>query len=438
MKDNKQIWNFFASVKLALFTLCTLALTSIIGTIIPQHESYSFYVKRYGEGMANFFRILDIPDMYGSWWFLTLLGLLSANLIVCSIDRFPAVWKQIVADQSLLSVARIEKMPFTHTLDGLNSANSGQLESYLQKDGWKTQKNESGQGLIIAGQKGGWTRTGVYIVHASILIIFAGAIVGHFLGFKGSVMIPETKQTAKVYSSETQAPIDLGFEVRCDHFDIEFYDNGMVKEYTSRLTVLEDDKEVLVKDIEVNSPLKYKGITLYQASYEGYRDFIITLKDPATGAEKAFVAPFQQQVKWAEKDILLGVVNAEALRDRVVRMKVWFKAGDNAPATFWLEAQTESASADNGTGYNFSVKQMYATGLQVAKDPGVWLVYLGCFMMMTGLYFAFFMSHRRVWLVLNPDGKKGSLLIAGSTNKNKIGFEKFFSEFTGEITETLQ
>jgi cytochrome c biogenesis protein len=438
MKDNKQIWNFFASVKLALFTLCTLALTSIIGTVIPQHESYSFYVKRYGEGMASFFSILDFPEMYGSWWFLTLLGLLSVNLIVCSIDRFPAVWKQIIADQSLVPVARIEKMPFTQTVNGVSGTSSQQLESLLHKQGWSTKKNDSEQGLVIAGQKGGWTRIGVYIVHASILIIFAGATVGYFMGFKGSVMIPETKQTAKIYSPNTQTPIDLGFEVRCDHFDIEFYDNGMVKEYTSRLTVLENGKEMMVKDIEVNSPLKYKGITLYQASYEGYRDFIITLKDPATGSEQTFVAPFQQQVKWAEKDILLGIVNAEALRDRVVRMKVWFKAGNDAPVTFWLDSQAASNGSENGTGYTLSVKQMYATGLQVAKDPGVWLVYLGCFLMMIGLYFAFFMSHKRVWIVVDAGGQKGSLLIAGSTNKNKIGFEKFFSEFTGKITEIIR
>jgi cytochrome c biogenesis protein len=437
MKDYKQIWSFFASVKLALFTLCTLALTSIIGTVIPQHEQYGFYVKRYGDGMASFFSILDITHMYGSWWFLTLLGLLSTNLIICSIDRFPAVWKQIIADQSQVSVSRLEKMPFIHTVSGIRNINSKQIESLLQKQGWSTQRNDSEQGVVIAGQKGGWTRTGVYIVHASILIIFAGAIVGHFLGFKGSVMIPETKQTAKIYSPNTQVPIDLGFDVRCDHFDIEFYDNGMVKEYTSRLTILENGKEMQVKDIEVNSPLKYKGITFYQASYEGYRDFLITLKDTATGTEKTFVAPFQQQVKWAENDVIFGIVNAEALRDRVVRMKVWFKSGSNTPTTFWLESQEESASSENGTGYTLSVKQMYATGLQVAKDPGVLLVYLGCFLMMVGLYFAFFMSHRRVWLVLDPDDQEGILLIAGSTNKNKIGFEKFFSEFTGKITETI-
>lgn len=438
MNDSNQLWKFFASVKLALFTLCTISLTSIIGTIIPQHRSLEFYAEKYGEGMARFFQVLDIHEMYGSWWFLTLLGLLSANLIICSIDRFPTSWKQITADQTAVTVNKLEKMSFSRVLANAATADAESLETMLKSQGWQTRSSAYEQGRIIAAQKGAWSRVGVYIVHASILVIFAGAIVGHFFGFKGSVMIPETKQAAKIYTPETQTPIDLGFAVRCDMFEIEFYDNGMPKEYRSRLTVLENGKEVVVKDIEVNHPLKYRGITFYQSSYEGYRDFLITLTDPADGSKRTFVAPFQQQVSWPEKGIVMGIVNAEAIRDRVVRMKVWFKSGDNPPVVFWRDSRAESPIKQGNTPYTMGVKQMYATGLQVAKDPGVWLVYLGCFLMMFGLYIAFFMSHQRVWIVTSMPGKRGALLVAGATNKNKLGFEKTFSSLTDTMSKAIQ
>ena len=81
MKSNNSIWNFFASVKLAIFTLSFIALSSIIGTIIQQGESHAFYVKNYGPKMAQFFQVLDIPDMYYSWWFIGLLGLCLAGLL---------------------------------------------------------------------------------------------------------------------------------------------------------------------------------------------------------------------------------------------------------------------------------------------------------------------------------------------------------------------
>lgn len=433
MNNRSQVWKFFSSVQLAIFSLFTISLTSIIGTIVPQGRSLDYYIEQYGEVTARFFHVLDIPEMYTSWWFLTLLGLLSANLIVCSIDRFPLAWKQITLDQTSFGKDRLEKMAYTHVIHNAPSTSVSILESALQKDGWKITRKEAKDGVITAAQKGAWSRVGVYIVHVSILVIFVGAIIGHIFGFKGSVMIPETKESDKVYISKTQVPFTLGFTVRCDKFDIEFYDNGMPKEYTSRLTVLENGKEVLVKEIEVNHPLQYRGITFYQSSYEGYRDFLITLTSTGDKNSRTFVAPFQQQVKWEDNNITMGIVNAEAVRDRVVRMKVWIKSGQNQPIIAMVDPQKPYSLEDSGLPYTVSVKQMYATGLQVAKDPGVLFVYLGCVLMMSGLYIAFFMSHRRIWIFTNAETST-DLLIAGTTNKNKLGFEKTFTELIQTVS----
>lgn len=435
MKILNQVWNFFASVKLALFTICAIAITSIIGTVIPQNNSFAFYAERYGDNLARFFFLFDFQEMYTSYWFLALLGLLSVNLVICSLDRFPAVWRQIVADQTQVSGNKLESMPFKSYLTSKSSQNEEVFSTVLKKEGWKTQLRKENDSFLISGQKGAWTRTGVYIVHASILIIFLGATVGYFLGFKGSVMIPETKQTSKIFSHDTQQPIELGFDVRCDFFDIEFYDNGMPKEYTSRLVVIEEGKEVLKKEIEVNKPLVYNGITFYQASYEGYRDFVINIKDPTDNSERTFVVPYQQQTIWKEKNIRFGVIKAEVIRDRVVRSKVWLQAGDNTPAEFWIESTAETDVKQGDGNITISVKQMYATGLQVAKDPGVWLVYLGFFLMMLGLYLAFFMSHQRIWVYGSTTAKNNDIILAGTTNKNKIGFEKMFSQLTASVED---
>ena len=65
---------FFASVQLALFLLGLLASTAIIGTIIPQNADPMFYTERYGLARTRFFELLDLGDMYNSWWFLGLLA----------------------------------------------------------------------------------------------------------------------------------------------------------------------------------------------------------------------------------------------------------------------------------------------------------------------------------------------------------------------------
>lgn len=434
-----QFWNFFSSVKLAIFTLCSLAATSIIGTIIPQGESASFYVNNYGAKTAHFFQVLDIPEMYYSWWFLGLLGILSTNLIICSFDRFPSVWKIITADNLGITPERVEKMSNCSKWEfGTNKLDKIDLADMLKKGGWNATSRKLGDNELFFCEKGRWSRTGVYIVHLSILVIFVGAILGHFFGFKGSVMIPEMRSAQKVFGYKNEGTLQLGFEIRCNAFTIEFYDNGMPKEYRSSLTVLEDGKEVLTKDIEVNAPLTYKGITFYQSSYQGYQDFILNITDKSSGDSKIFTLPFQKQMSWDEKDLHFGIINAEAVGQRVVRSKVWFKAGENPASIEWLADNNQATFVSEAKEYTISAKQMYATGLQVAKDPGVWVVYIGCGIMLIGLYMAFFMSHQRIWLYKKNGSAVPELWLSGSANKNKMGFSKGFIELKNRIEHAVQ
>lgn len=434
MTNLKHIWNFFASVKLAIFTLCSLAITSIIGTIIPQGESAGFYVKQYGVKAAQFMQILDIPDMYYSWWFLTLLSLLSVNLIVCSIERFPGVWKIIQKDNLTLSSERIAKMSNSnqwHISD--KDIKDFDPAAFFKTGGMTPAHKTLKNGTLYFAQKGKYSRTGVYLVHLSILVIFVGALVGSRFGSKGSVMIPELKSTTNIFSTEDSSSIPLGFEVRCDKFIIEFYDNGMPKEYQSTLTILENGEEILTEDIQVNSPLTYKGYTFYQSSYQGYQDFIFSIVDQNTGEAKQTILPFQQQQNWKESDVRYGIVNAEALGKRVTRTKLWLKNGQTPAVLTWLDDNEENVVATENNNYTVNVKQMYATGLQVAKDPGVWIVYIGCGLMLLGLYMAFFLSHRRLWLFHGTPAGEHVLLLGGSSNKNKIGFKQTFTKLEDYI-----
>lgn len=436
-----QIWDFFASVKLAIFTLCTLAITSIIGTVIPQGENTAFYINKYGPKTAQFMRILDIPEMYYSWWFLGLLGVLSCNLIICSFDRFPRVWKMIHADNMSVPYERLEKMSSSQSWSKLSEQEvKTQLPVALKSLGWNVDLSNYREEKNYFFEKGKWSRTGVYIVHLSILVIFVGAIVGHLNGFKASVMIPELNSTAKVFSSKDQKPIELGFEVRCNSFAIDFYENGMPKEYESSLTILEDGKEILTKNIEVNGPLTYRGITFYQSSYQGYKDFVVTVEDQSSKIKKILTIPFQQKRSWAKEDVHIGIVNAEAFGQRVVRAKVWIKIADEPAVIEWIEDNKSTILQSNNKEYKIHAKQMYATGLQVAKDPGVWIVYVGCGLMLIGLYMAFFMSHMRIWLHTLYDNKinKTTVLLAGNANKNRVAFAKKFNDVASTFSRSLK
>jgi len=433
MYKNNSLWQFFASVKLALLILFLIAVTSIIGTVIPQKEAAQFYVANFGPTYARIFQILDIPDMYNSWWFLLLLFLLGFNLIICSIDRFPGVWRQVKSDGLAVPAERIRNMstaaewqvdrPLADTRDSIVKT--------LAARGYRATAKSAEESTILFAQKGHWTRTGVYIVHASILVIFVGAIIGSLGGFKGSVMIPETMSRDKVFLFGNKGTQDLGFSIRCDDFSIEFYDNGMPKEYTSSLTVIESGQEVLAKNIEVNHPLKYKGITFYQSSYQPTQDFVIEIGLPDGKTRKTFLTPFQEQIEWDEPGLQFGVINARVRGQEIVTAKLWFSDGNDSPESIWVDNDKPAELERESGTYTVTVKQLYATGLQVAKDPGVWWVYIGCGLMLFGLYVAFFMSHKRIWVLLSREKAGTAALLTGSANKNRPGFEKQFADLAG-------
>jgi len=435
MNKKNPVFSFFSSVKLALFTLCLLAVTSIIGTIIPQKESIDWYIHNYSETTARIFQVLSIPDMYNSWWFLGLLGLLSVNLIVCSIDRFPGVWKQVTADNLATDLKRIPKMRLRANWASGKSPESlaTALTNGLAGKGWKAEQRSRDNATLLFAQKGALTRTGVYIVHASILVIFLGAIIGEIYGSKGSVMLPETQATSTFFQSGTGTPIDLGFTVRCDRFDIEFYDSGMPKAYRSQLVITENGQVTLEKEIVVNDPLQYKGYTFYQSSYQGYQDFLLTITDQESGVTETVTLPFQQQQDLGTHNARIGVVNAEAMGQSITNIKVWFKDDDGPASVFWVKAGDQVTVERQNKKYTIGGKQMYATGLQIAKDPGVWVVYIGCGMMILGLFVAFFMSHKRVWMLVRKEDDETTVLMSGSANKNKLGFETIFTSLSSEL-----
>ncbi|MCL7487898.1 MAG: cytochrome c biogenesis protein ResB [Desulfobulbaceae bacterium] len=434
-------WALFSSVKLALFLLFILAATSIIGTVVQQNKPPQFYVEVYGPNLARLMQTLSIPDMYNSWWFMILLALFSLNLIVCSLERIPNAWRLVTMDNLATAPERLQKMGMRKAVpvQGTVSESVEKTASFLADKGWKTDRRDLENGTLLFSQKGGWTRFGVYVVHSSILIILLGAIIGSprlansllgnpLFAFKGGVNIPETQQTDVIYSFLTQKPLPLGFTVRCDSFDIHYYPNGMVKDYVSILTVLENGQEVLTKKVVVNEPLIYNGITFYQSSYQPYQDFILTVKSEETGLTTTDLVPYAKQVTWKEGGARFGIINMERRGEAVSRFKIWFTDDQGEPAKFWLQPGRKAVIERPSGTYTLSAKQLYATGLQVAKDPGVWWVYIGCGLMLVGLVIAFFMSHRKIWALIREEDGKVTVLFAGSANKNKLGFEKTFTD----------
>ena len=333
----KRIWDFFASIRLTVFLLLTLAVTSIAGTLVAQNQSPEYYVAKFGLPFFRIFFTLNLIDMYHSGWFQTLLMLLVANIVVCSIDRFPATMKIVFKKGNSFDPGRFRHASHRESFE---TERPPLAEEYLRKvirAFGKTDLRTTPDGFQLMGEKGRFSRFGVYMVHGSVVLLLLGALIGMRFGFDGFAAIPEGGSVAAIHLANG-AVQDLGFTLRCDDFEVTFYDSGMPKEYRSRLSILEEGRVTAQKDIIVNDPLRYKGINIFQASY-----------GPIPG----------------------------------------------------------------GSGYY--------TGLQVTRDPGVWVVYSGFLLLILGCFVTFFTSHQRIFVEAVRKESGALISVSGASNRNRFG-----------------
>jgi cytochrome c biogenesis protein len=116
------------------------------------------------------------------------------------------------------------------------------------------------------------------------------------------------------------------------------------------------------------------------------------------------------------------------------------KAGQEHPVWMFLERGT--SVADDKSEYILALtgaRLAAFTGLQVSYQPGNYLVWAGCLVMLAGLVVAFYLIHMRFWAVAVHDEKKGLVLwIGGACNKNKERFEERFKQVVESIEKEVR
>jgi cytochrome c biogenesis protein len=432
----ERLWKLFASVKLTIVLLLTLATTSIIGTLIPQNEAPMAYFEAFGAFFYRLFSLLGFFDMYHSWWFRSLILMLVANIVVCSIDRLQATWKVIFVRHPRFNPGRYRQLK--NRVEYNHNEESEQLKTLYQPviaRRFRYQRTEeTDKGFAIYGERGRWTRLGVYVVHFSVVLLLIGGLIGSIFGFEGFVNIPEGESIQSIQLSNSVQKRPLGFEVRCDDFNVAFYDNGAPKEFRSSLTILKQGKAVAQKDIIVNDPLRYEGINFFQSSYGTMppSEAILNFTSKATGMVYTKRARLNKPLVIAEDlgtFVLQNYTRQANFRGHNIgEAFIGLLTPPNGSAVeVVLPLRFPSFDKMRKGNVFIAVEDFvprYYTGLQVSKDPGVWVVYAGFILMIVGIYITFFMSHQQVCIDVAGQGNKSRISVGGISNKNKLGMQK--------------
>ncbi len=498
---SEKVWKFLSSVKLAVVLLIILAIVSVIGTIIAQNESPERYLQEYSRTTVELFNTLGFFDMYHTWWFVLLLFLLTANLTVCTLDRFPNTWKIIKAPLKPIEGEGLKALPFKKEIafNGGSDKARERAAKVLAAHGYRfIESREKGAAQLLT-QKGLFSRFGVYITHISILLIFIGALIGAFFGFKGYLPLAEGEYSDVAYlrnepmwdrvmnavgiggSSAVWNPgsgeylMPLGFFIWCDRFDVDYYQGedgrptGMPSEYYSDVRLYGPDRKEIFKNpirVKVNGPLTYEGITFYQSSYgpnpnsRGKIELNIQSKQdlsrqtPSSGVKVVLDPGVATYVPAIDRTFKITGVSPFGVRDMKTGQVMFYESEGNELINPTVELEVYKGKSTTLAYKTYVMKTdprpympedyvinyghfwgVRYTVFQVTKDPGVWVVYAGFILLCIGPLIAFFGSHKKLWVLIPDQPGRTVITVAGSSNRNRMGFERQFNKIVEEIAK---
>ncbi|HWR35228.1 MAG TPA: cytochrome c biogenesis protein ResB [Clostridia bacterium] len=444
----QKFYKTFASVRTGIILIILVGVLSAIGTFILQRPTSELeqIQRAYSPNTLMWLDRLGLTDVFHAWWFALLLTLVSLSIIFASLERWPNAWRFYARPYRRPEPHFRAVLPH-HTEIPIRDGKQGieAAERAFRHLGFRAERVVDNDDVSLFAERNRISVMAVYIVHASLLLIFCGGILDAMYGYRGYLSLTpgETNNQIEVRQIDQQVKKTIPFSVRCDATGQENYPDGTPKKWWSKLAVIENGQEVKRKEIVVNDPLVHRGIRLYQAGYgsSGKLDHVELLATVKGNTESSRISlaldqPIQLDAETSVK--LVRFVPDAYVQDNEIftrstspenpafQLAVLDKAGSEVK--MWLMPRVENLAQDDKSAYAFRATDMKMkpfTGLEVSFQPGQWAVWAGVLLMAAGLAIAFYVVHMRFWAVAVNNGDKGTVLwIGGAFNKNRERFEE--------------
>lgn len=451
---SRKIWQTLAATKTGVILLIVVVIFSAAGTLILQRPTTDpdEMQRAYSPQMLRVLDALGLTNVFHAWWFVLLLTLVSLSIIAASIQRFPNKWRFYSRpykspDANFRKAQTIRALiPVRNEETGLSAAERG-----LRKSGFKAEHIVHENSFSLFSERNRFSEMAVYIVHASLLLIFLGTNIDALYGWRAFLTLTRGEQSNQV-KPQNAAARTLPFFLRCDSAGRENYADGSPKKWWSNLSVLENGSVVLQKQIVVNEPLVYRGVRFYQASFgdTGKIDrleLVATARDGRSstdftiGLNETLPLDADTTVRLAEffPDYTVGdghvYARSNNLENPAAHLVVESKKSGRQ-INVWLPP-IPGLEGDAASPYSFEgkdVQMAYFTGLEVSHEPGQWYVWAGVILLGLGLAVVFYLVHVRIWVVPVRDARgQLALWIGGTANKNRDAFEHRFAKLVDEI-----
>lgn len=427
--------SMFASVKLTILLLVLTAGTVLVGAWCPQEGAVGKekVVEQFGPTVAAYMLNYGIADIFHSPWFLGLIGLLTVNMVACSVQRvFPKV-RSLLQPMKCLGQREIKKLAVSEqrvlvpvsAVPGspadLQSKKEACIEDFakrLKKAGYFVSLSQN----RLTGHWGKIGRLAPTITHIGLLSLLAGVTVTSWTGFNGfqGVDLHDTMSFRESEHSKQWIGKLPKWHVRVDATRREDYEGGQPKQWYSTLTVIDDAGKVLkTQEISVNNPLTYDGVDIYQSSW-GLHSINISF----SGHD--YKLPLQQmgpRVNAAFLPLDAKTIMIFSVRGQEQPVRVFAKVPE------WKQPRILAVLPKGVTQKLGAVDVRFeevipATGLQYKSDPGLPITYVAFGFIIVGVMLAA-IPYRQLWASVEQNDDGDLILISGGVSrKGKKAFER--------------
>jgi len=415
MKKFSQVLNWLSSLKIAILLLFLIAISCALGTVIPQQESEQFYYDNFNKNPffgiinGNILLLLKLNHIYTSFWFLLLLFWLAIALAVCSFRRQLPILKSALTWIDYKSPRQISKLSIAQTIQTNNPIKSlEKLKINLKKEGWNV-KETNGR---IAARQGVVGRVGPILIHLGMILLMLGATYGSLNGQTIEKFLAPGRSIDLVDKNK-----EKGLNIELQKFQIERDPQGRAVQYRSIVNVIEANGNIDTKEISVNHPLRYKGLTLYQAEWSLAAVTLQINNSPKLQIPIQSIPELGEQVwgtviptnKDGTNQILL-TVNSE-----IGPVVIYDNDGKK------LMTLSPKKEAEIKESKIKIINIIPSSGLLLKRDPGVPFVYTSFAIVLIGGSLSL-ISTKKIWVINQKE--KSIIYIGGLSNRNLSGLSK--------------
>lgn len=461
-----------SSVRFGVTLLVLLGLLCFLGMVIMQEnvDGFANYYQTLTPAQRLVYGKLDLFDIYHAWYFNALLAVLSLNIVLSSIERFPKTWALTMKANPTVPLRwlREQKQSASIKVSDPVAETANIIEGVFHKAGWRKRvRTEKDGKVFIFGQSGLWNRFGAYPVHVALLTIFFGGFLTGEFGTTGQLPLAPGQSSDLI--SENVVQLDRVDQVTKQlPFEVTFTDiqqklikkegpitAGNTIDWITRFNIT-DAGQTHEAMVQMNRPYDYRGYRFFQASFVATgraRNITIRLKPVDGGPSRDISIPRDGSVDLAD-----------GTRIRFAEFRGNFRIGPEDPNDD-TSAYPNPAAILQVTPPNATVLNAYAFGPQMAampvaqkpvggytyelldfekvsdqhilsvqRDPGATVVYVGFSLLVLALAGVFFFSHQRVWAVIERQDDGGSsVTVGGNSNRNQNGFDEKFKRFVDDL-----